>query len=166
MADPLPQVQMTTTKGEITLELFEDDAPNAVRNFMDLVIRRDYYDGLRFHSVQGGHVAWTGDPRTRLGATTDQDGPQWRLRPDESKRGILRGYVAVLPAQGGVFHGSQFIIALSPLIGEMERTIAFGRVVEGEDVLLSLEQDDTIEKIEVLSQRNHAYDPLAARLDR
>jgi len=164
--DKNPRVLMKTSKGDMIIELFEDDAPNAVRNFMDLVIRHDYYDGIRFHAVQGGHVAWTGDPRTRLGSTTDQDGPDWRLRPDESKRGILRGYVAALPAAGGVFHGSQFLIALSPLLGEMERTFAFGRVVEGMDVLLSLEQDDTIEKIEVLSQRNHAYDPLAARLDR
>ena len=74
--DKNPRVRIRTPKGAMVVELFEDDAPNAVRNFMDLVIRRDYYDGLRFHAVQGAHVAWTGDPRTRLGATTDQDGPQ------------------------------------------------------------------------------------------
>jgi len=42
----------------------------------------------------------------------------------------------------------------------------FGRVVEGQDVLESLEQDDRLERIEVIHKRNHSYDPLGARYKR
>jgi peptidyl-prolyl cis-trans isomerase B (cyclophilin B) len=161
-----PRVRFRTSKGSFVTELFEDDAPNAVRNFMDLVLRRQFYDGLRFHRVDGGQIAMVGDPRTRLGAAGEADGPPWRVRPDKSPRGILRGSLVALAIEGDVLHGSLFYVALSPLAGDTGRNCVFGKVVEGMDVVYSLEQDDTLEKVEVLSRRNHAYEPLAARLDR
>jgi cyclophilin family peptidyl-prolyl cis-trans isomerase len=164
MREPSPRALLKTSKGNITLELFEDDAPNAVRNFVDLVARKRFYDGLRFHRVEGGRCLRMGDPRTRAGASGDDDGPAWRLRPDSSPRPMLRGYVTALPVEGG-FHGSQLLISFVPMT-ELEHTLVFARVVEGMDVLLSLEQDDLLEQAEILSRRNHAYDPMAARLDR
>jgi hypothetical protein len=77
---------------------------------------------------------------------------------------MLRGYVTALPVEGG-FHGSQLLISFVPMT-ELDRALVFARVVEGMDVLLSLEQDDLLEQVEIVSRRNHAYDPMAARLDR
>lgn len=161
-----PRVRLKTAKGDIIVELFEDDAPAAVRNFMDLVLRRHFYDGLRFHEVQGARLAMVGDPRTRLGTSETKPGPGWRLRPDRSERGLLSGYLAVLPAGEDAYHGSLFLITLAPMIGEMQRTFVFGRVVEGMDTLLKLEQDDVLEKVEVISQRNHGYEATGARIER
>lgn len=161
-----PRVRFKTAKGELVIELFEDDAPGAVRSFMDLVLRRHFYDGLRFHMVEGARLAMIGDPRTRLGTSETKPGPGFRLRADRSERGLLSGYLAMLPIGDGIYHGSQFFISLTPMIGEMARTFAFGRVVEGMDVLLKLEQDDILERIEVVSRRNHGYEASGARLDR
>jgi len=165
-AEKNPRIALHTSKGTIVIELFEDDAPGAVRNLMDLVLRRHFYDGLRFHDVSGAGVAMVGDPRTRLGSTETRPGPGWRIRRDPSKRALLRGYVAAFPLKDDTAHGSIFMIALAPLMEEMSKTFVFGRVVEGMDVLMSLEQDDLLERVEVLSQRNHQYDASGVRLDR
>jgi cyclophilin family peptidyl-prolyl cis-trans isomerase len=161
-----PRAALVTSKGRIVIELFEDDAPGAVRSFMDLVLRRKFYDGLRFHEVGGARLAMLGDPRTRLGSTETKAGPGFRLKKDRSERGLLRGYVAALPLEDGTFHGSQFIITLAPMIGEMAHTFVFGRVVEGMDVLFTIEQDDIVQEVTVLSRRNHGYEASGARVDR
>ena len=61
----LPQIQIQTDRGNITVEMFEDDAPNSVANMISL-IEKGYYDGLNFHRVisdfmiQGGCPEGTG----------------------------------------------------------------------------------------------------------
>ena len=162
-----PRIKLVTEKGDIVCELFEDDAPHAVRNVMDLILRLKYYDQLRFQPVMGGMVAQIGDPRTRPGAVGDADGPAWRLRADRSPRPLMRGYLATVPTgEKGVFHGSQFAFALTPLMGASRHTTVFGRVVEGQDVLDSLEQDDRLERIEVLFKRSHSYEGDGSRYQR
>ena len=157
-----PRVRIVTAKGEILCELFEDDAPRAVRNFVDLVMEKKFYNGLTFVEVVGGQVARTGDPRTRPGATGKVDGPGWRLRKDPVKRGLLRGRLVTVPVAGGQYHGSQFFISTAPLPFE-SKLVVFGRVLEGMKVVDALEQDDRIERVEIISKRNHAYDPIQAR---
>ena len=158
-----PRVRIETTHGDFVCELFEDDARCAVLNFMDLVKQR-YYDGLAFHSVLGGLFAQTGDPRTKKNALGSLDGPPWNLRPDASRRPLLRGYLATVPGRAGGFNGGQFIITVAPLLREELRVAVFGRVVEGRDVVERLELGDRIIKIEVISKRNHPYDAVACRL--
>jgi len=159
-----PTVKISTTKGEVTCELFEDDAPSAVTNFMDLVLRHRYYDGLAFNEVLGGLMARTGDPRTRAGSNVILDGPEWRLKPDAGKRGFLRGALATVPVEGNAFHGSQFMITVAPLMRDTGKVVVFGRVLEGQEVVDSLEEGDVLLKIAVLTRRNHAYDALMHRL--
>jgi cyclophilin family peptidyl-prolyl cis-trans isomerase len=161
-----PRVRIVTEKGSIVCELFEDDAPHAVRNLMDLIVKQKYFDELRFHAVLGGAFAHVGDPRTRSGADGDADGPDWLLRGDKSHRPLLRGCLAAVPVEGGALHGSQFMLSLVPLLDMGRVATVFGRVVEGQDVLESLEQDDRLERIEVIHKRNHSYDPQGARYKR
>ena len=54
--DPLPQVLLKTSRGEILIELYEDDAPNTVANFISLV-EKGFYDGTTFHRVLEGFMA-------------------------------------------------------------------------------------------------------------
>ena len=46
----MTQVMMKTAKGDIQIDLFDEDAPNTVKNFTDL-IEKGFYDGLNFHRV-------------------------------------------------------------------------------------------------------------------
>jgi cyclophilin family peptidyl-prolyl cis-trans isomerase len=125
-----------------------------------------FYDGLRVHDVLGANYAAIGDPRSRGDGPPDPDapdGPGWMLKADAPKRPLLPGYLATAMRGQDLFHGSQFAIALSPLVAEGLKVAVFGRVVEGMDVVLSLEFEDRIERIEVISKRDHDYDAVACR---
>ena len=60
-ANDLPQVRLTTSQGDIVIELFENEAPETVGNFVSLV-EKGFYNGLRFHRVLAGFMAQTGCP--------------------------------------------------------------------------------------------------------
>ena len=65
ISEELPQIQIQTDRGDMTIEMFEDHAPNTVANMISL-IEKGYYDGLNFHRVisdfmiQGGCPQGTG----------------------------------------------------------------------------------------------------------
>ncbi|MCA9080504.1 MAG: peptidylprolyl isomerase, partial [Planctomycetaceae bacterium] len=63
-AEQLPQVLIKTTRGDITIELLENEAPNAVANFISLVENK-FYDGIRFHRVIPGFMAQGGCPNSK-----------------------------------------------------------------------------------------------------
>ena len=73
ISEELPQIKIQTDRGEIILELFEDEAPNTVANMISLA-EQDFYNGLTFHRVipnfmiQGGcpQGTGTGDPGYRF----------------------------------------------------------------------------------------------------
>ena len=57
-------VQLTTTAGPILIELFPEDAPNTVHNFLGLV-ESGFYDGIVFHRIIPGFMIQAGDPNTK-----------------------------------------------------------------------------------------------------
>ena len=59
-ADDLPRVLLNTSEGDITLELFENEAPNTVANFISLVESK-FYNGTPFHRVLPAFMAQGGD---------------------------------------------------------------------------------------------------------
>ena len=60
----LPQILLKTSRGDILLELFEDQAPNTVANFVSLTENKDY-DGTTFHRVIPNFMAQGGDPNSK-----------------------------------------------------------------------------------------------------
>ena len=78
----MSKVLMITDKGQLTIDLFDNDAPNTVSNFLKLV-NDGFYNGLSFHRVINGFMAQGGCPNTREGAK----GMEWsrgaRLREAE-----------------------------------------------------------------------------------
>jgi len=163
-AAPLPLVRIETTHGTFEVELFEDEAPNAVVNFIDLVMRKQFYDGTGISAIQGNVVARFGDPNTRAGAGDGPDGPPWRVKSDASGRSPLIGRLITIPSGGQGHHGSQFLISLAPVTHDLGGATVFGRVVKGIDVVLSLDQEDRIVKATVVRKRSHNYDPAHSRL--
>lgn len=168
----LPRVRFETGKGAIELELFEDQAPYTVANFIELV-ESGYYDGTKFHRVLPGFMAQGGDPNTISGATgaPGQGGPGYTI-PDESSRSDKRkhfaGRLAMAkpsdPERPGKAKpnsaGSQFYITVVPTSHLDEEYTVFGRVVEGEDVARSLRMDDALRSATVLRKRDHEYKPV------
>lgn len=122
-----------TTKGNIVIEFFPDDAPKTVENFLTLA-KKKFYDGVIFHRVISGFMVQGGDP-----TGTGRGGPGYKfadeLNPatESYKRGYVRGTVAMANA-GPNTNGSQFFIMHKDYPLPNNYTI-FGRVIEGMDVV-------------------------------
>lgn len=124
----------------VVVELYDQDAPLTVANFKDL-IRRKFYNGLRFHRVFPNTLVQTGDPSSRWGQSerTGTGGPGYTV-PAEIKLRHEKGSIAaarlpddVNPAKNS--NGSQFYVALKPLPKLDGKYTVFGQVTEGLDVL-------------------------------
>jgi len=163
----LPRVEFTTTRGSVIIELFEDDAPNSVGNFIEH-IESGTYNGTSFHRVLRGFGVQGGDPRTAPGASGARANGGWAI-PDEhtnpNRRSPLPGRLVVARQLAGdspvkpAAHsgGSQFMILTGPAEPLDGFYTVFGRVIDGMDVVGALREDDQIVQATVLSKRNHDY---------
>jgi cyclophilin family peptidyl-prolyl cis-trans isomerase len=164
-ADDLPRVKITTSKGEMIVELFENEAPGAVGNFISLV-EKGFYDGLTFHRVLEHFMAQGGCPNG-----VGNGGPGYNIYCEckqDNYRKHFRGTLSMAHA-GPDTGGSQFFVTFVPTPHLNGLHTAFGRVIEGFDVLSKLQrvdpdakdkpQPDSIVKIEVLRKRDHEYVP-------
>ena len=131
-----PIVQMTTSVGEMEIELFVNEAPNTVANFVDLV-NKGFYNGLTFHRVLSGFMAQGGDP-TGTGA----GGPGYCI-PCEvdniAARKHFRGTLSMAHA-GKDTGGSQFFLTFVPTKHLDGKHTVFGRVSKGMDVLAKIQK--------------------------
>ena len=138
-ADNLPRVLLRTTKGDIVLELFPKEAPEAVGNFMTLV-SKNYYSGVPFHRVLPHFMAQGGDP-----TGTGTGGPGYCIRDEFSKpdaRAHFRGSLSMAKTGMPNSGGSQFFLTFIPTAFLNGKHTVFGRVVEGMDVLSEIQRID------------------------
>ena len=153
MTEALPQVTMQTSKGNIVLELAEDDAPNTVANFVSLA-EKGFYDGLAFHRVIPNFMIQGGCP---LGTGTG--GPGYVIADECSPRlRHTRGVISMANA-GPNTGGSQFFITHVPCPHLDGKHAVFGRITSGMDVVDSIRKGDRILKVTVDRKRNHPYQP-------
>ena len=106
---------METDKGTIHLDLFDQDAPGTVKNFVDLS-KKGFYDGLSFHRVIPDFMIQGGCPNTREGATgmPGTGGPGYTIKC-ETNRNIKHETGSLSMAhRGRDTGGSQFFICHSP----------------------------------------------------
>lgn len=129
----MPVVKIETNKGDITIELFADDAPKTAENFVTLA-QKGFYDGVIFHRVIKGFMIQGGDP-----TGTGRGGPGYQfadeLNPQTAsyKRGYARGTVAMANS-GPNTNGSQFFIMHQDYPLPNAYTI-FGKVTKGMEVV-------------------------------
>ena len=173
-AKKLPRVELvigkerTAPKGKIVLELFENEAPNTVANFISLV-EKGFYNGIVFHRVLPNFMAQGGDPtgsgRGGPGYTFDDECgsrfPQYRKH--------FRGSISMANA-GPNTNGSQFFLTFVPIAHLDGKHTVFGRIVEGMEVLADIQRVDPsdedaaipeLDKIieaKVLNKRAHTYE--------
>ncbi len=136
-ADDLPKVKLTTSKGDIVIVLFENEAPIATANFLDLVEKK-FYDGLTFHRVLPGFMAQGGDPKG-----DGSGGPGYTI-PDEcrqeNRRTHFRGSLSMAKTPEPDTGGSQFFLTFVPTSHLDGKHTVFGRVIEGMDVASKLQR--------------------------
>ncbi len=148
--------KFNTTKGEILVQLHFDKTPGTVGNFVALAEGNmensqkpqgtPYYDGLKFHRVIQDFMIQGGCP---LGTGTGDPGYKFddEFHPDlkHDKPGVLS-----MANSGPATNGSQFFITHVETPWLDGKHTVFGNVVEGQDVVDSIVQDDSITNIEII----------------
>ena len=127
---------MRTEKGDIRIELFDEDAPNTVKNFKDL-IQDGFYDGLNFHRVIPNFVIQGGCPNG-----TGTGGPGYHIPCEINTQKHLTGSLSMAHA-GKDTGGSQFFICHSPQPHLDGVHTVFGKTADM-DVVNSIEPGDAI----------------------
>ena len=123
------QATIKTNLGDIMVQLFPEDAPIAVNNFVFLA-SQGFYDGVKFHRVVKGFVIQGGDP-----TGTGTGGPGYKFADEEVTRDYIAGTLAMANA-GPNTNGSQFFITLVDLSGQLPKNYTiFGLVSSGFDVV-------------------------------
>ncbi|MFM9983795.1 MAG: peptidylprolyl isomerase, partial [Flavobacteriales bacterium] len=141
--DPKQKVRITTTKGDIDLQLHVENAPGTVVSFLKLT-EEGFYNGRFFHRVIPNFVAQGGCPRGDGWGSTD-----YSLRSEFGLHNYTAGAVGVA-SSGHDTEGSQWFITLSPAPHLDGRYTIFADVVAGLDVAQRLVVGDGIVKIEML----------------
>lgn len=155
----LPRARLETSKGAVVVELFEDDAPNTVANFVWLADAK-FYDGTVFHRVVPFFMAQGGDP---FSATPDdprvgKGGPGYAIPTEANRRRPFRGVIAMAHARRDD-EGSQFFLTTGTSAHLERDYTVFGRILEGQDVAERIVRGDRLIKVEVVSRRDHPYQP-------
>jgi peptidyl-prolyl cis-trans isomerase B (cyclophilin B) len=145
-------VKLTTTRGEVLIELFENEAPNTVANFVELVEKK-FYDGLKFHRIIAGFMAQGGCPK---GNGSGDAGYRFRDEVGEKRRTHFRGSLSMANS-GPDTNGSQFFITHLPTGWLDGRHTVFGRVLSGQEAVDVLQPGDVIVKAELVRKRPHDY---------
>ncbi len=146
-----------TNHGPIGIELFADDAPKTVDNFVGLA-RKGFYDGVVFHRVIPDFMIQGGDP-----TGTGSGGPGYTFEDEENDRRVVRGALAMANA-GPNTNGSQFFIVTAEACPWLDgKHTVFGEVTSGMDVVDTISSLDTdardrpredvvIERVELVGQ--------------
>ena len=127
-----------TNRGAIAVELFDEDAPKTVDNFVKLA-RDGFYDGVVFHRVIPDFMIQGGDP-----TGTGSGGPGYTFEDEPNDRRVVRGALAMANS-GPNTNGSQFFIVTAEACPWLDgKHTVFGRVTDGMDAvdeISALERD-------------------------
>ena len=137
----MTKAELKTTRGTITLELFDDEAPNTVANFVKLA-KSGFYDGLSFHRVISNFVIQGGCPEGSGGG-----GPGYTIKCEINKEKHTPGTLS-MAHRGKDTGGSQFFITHghSPHLDQVHTV--FGRTKDL-DIVKAIKQGDLIEKVTI-----------------
>ncbi len=141
-------VLITMSEGTFMIELFPEDAPNTVNNFLNLV-EDGYYDGIVFHRIIPGFMIQAGDPNTKNPeldrSSWGQGGPGYKINAEFNTLQHDRGIVSMARGNQVNSAGSQFFIVHKDSNFLDGKYTAFGRLVPGLpqalDKIASIETD-------------------------
>lgn len=153
------QAVIHTNKGDIRLDLYPEQAPVTVANFTNLA-QRGFYDGVTFHRVIANFMIQGGDP-----TGTGSGGPGYRFEDEctPSLRHDGPGVLSMANAGAGT-NGCQFFITHGPTPHLDGKHTVFGRVSEGQDVVDSIRQGDTMTGVDIEGDLSDLQAKMADRL--
>ncbi len=137
-----------TNKGNIKIELFTNDAPKTVENFVKLA-SENFYDGIKFHRVISDFMIQTGDPLSKDDnpANDGTGGPGYSFEDEINSHKVEVGSLAMANS-GPDTNGSQFFIVTEKAQPHLDgKHTVFGKILEGMDVVTSIEQGDVMNKV-------------------
>jgi len=145
-------IKMKTSKGDLAITMYAADTPVTCASFLNLA-KRGYYDGLSFHRVIPNFMIQGGDP-----TGTGSGGPGYRFA-DECRATLKHDKPGILSMAnaGPATNGSQFFITHGPTPHLDGKHTVFGHVTEGQDVVDSIAQGDTIDSIEVVDSTDALF---------
>jgi peptidyl-prolyl cis-trans isomerase B (cyclophilin B) len=142
-----------TNHGAIAIELFDDDAPKTVENFLKLA-RDGFYDGVIFHRIIPDFMIQGGDP-----TGTGSGGPGYQFEDEFNDKKVVRGALAMANA-GPNTNGSQFFIVTTEAASWLDgKHTVFGTVTDGMDVV------DAISAVETDGRDRPRTDVTIERID-
>jgi|GEM_PF-822049 len=170
--DERPQIAISIEgRGDVLVELFEDETPNTVANIIHL-IETNRYKGSDFHRVEGADGAGGGSGLRIIqgGRESGKEGFDWTIKNEYNaetydKTGTnrnLTGTIAMARTNDVDSAGNQFFINLKDMpVWDQEANpyCVFGAVVENLWVLYNVRAEDKIKDIWVVQKRDHAYIP-------
>lgn len=142
MQNPIVTMEIKD-RGTIKIELYPEIAPNTVNNFISLV-KKGYYDGLKFHRVIRGFMIQGGDP---LGKGTG--GPGYGIKGEFTSNGFKNdllhtpGVISMARSMAPNSAGSQFFLMTSNSPHLDGQYAAFGKIVEGLEIAMDIEKIKT-----------------------
>lgn len=143
----MSKVKISTAKGDMIAELYDNETPKTVNNFLELIGKK-FYDGLNFHRVLDNFVIQGGCPNG-----TGAGGPGYNIpcEVDAEKQFHDRGVLSMAHA-GRDTGGSQFFICHSrDNTSHLDRNhTCFGKVIEGLDIIDAIGAGDKIHSISVI----------------
>ncbi|WP_026380180.1 peptidylprolyl isomerase [Afifella pfennigii] len=148
-AEPENTIILDTSKGQVTIAMRPDLAPNHVARIKELV-REGFYDGVKFHRVIDGFMAQTGCPQG-----TGTGGSGQKLKAEFSGEKHKRGTVSMARAQNPDSGDSQFFICFAEAPWLNGQYTVWGEVTEGMDVVDAINkgepprEPDTIRSVKV-----------------
>ena len=138
------KITMKTDKGNLSITIYAADTPMTAASFLNLA-NRGYYDGITFHRVIPDFMIQGGDP---TGTGTSGPGYQFGDECLSSLKHDKPGILSMANAGPGT-NGSQFFITHGPQPHLDGKHTVFGHVTEGQEVVDSIEQGDSIVGIDV-----------------
>ena len=149
----MPNATLHTNHGAIAIELFDDDAPKTVENFLKLA-RDGFYDGVIFHRIIPDFMIQCGDP-----TGTGSGGPGYQFEDEFNEKKVVRGALAMANA-GPNTNGSQFFIVTTEAASWLDgKHTVFGAVTDGMDVV------DAISAVETDGRDRPRTDVTIERID-
>ena len=140
-----------TSRGTITIELFDTEVPGTVANFEKLA-SQNFYDGTRFHRVIPNFMIQGGDPLSKdpSNPRVGTGGPGYKIKCETqlNTHGHVAGTLSMAHA-GKDTGGSQFFICHAPQPHLDKVHTVFGQVTKGMEVVNAIKQGDEIRSIRV-----------------
>ena len=154
------KITIHTSKGDINITLFPDDAPVTVTSFLHLA-SSGYYDGLSFHRVIPNFMIQGGCP---TGTGTGGPGYKFECECKAHRRHDKPGILSMANA-GPNTNGSQFFITHCPTPHLDGKHTVFGETTEGQDVINAIKGGDKIKNITIHGSTDDLFAANQSRID-